>query len=61
MCHPPYLPDLPPPPRPTVKLKSDLKGLRFAVISAIRQYITILLNAIPENEFQDFQQWYIVS
>jgi transposase len=56
---PPYSPDLTPadfflfP-----KLKSTLKGLRFATIEAIKENSQRDLKAVPKQAFQDcFQNW----
>ena len=60
MDHPPYSPDLAPcdfwlsP-----KLKTALKGQRFADLSDIQRHVKTLLRGIPENDFQDcFRQWH---
>jgi len=58
--HPLYSPDLAPcdfwlfP-----KLKNALKGQRFAYLSDIQRNVNLLLQGIPENDFQDyFRQWH---
>jgi hypothetical protein len=60
MDHPAYSPKLAPcdiwlfP-----KLKSALKGQRFADIPDIQRNVTTLLRGVPENDFQDcFRQWH---
>ena len=41
------------------KLKSPLKGRRFADLSDIQRNVKTLLRGIPENDFQDcFRQWH---
>jgi len=41
------------------KLKSALKGRRFADLSDIQRNVKTLLQVIPENDFQDcFRQWH---
>jgi hypothetical protein len=60
MDHQPYSPELVPcdvwlfP-----KLKIALKGQTFADIPDIQRNVTILLQGVPENDFQDcFRQWH---
>jgi hypothetical protein len=57
MDHPPFSPDLTPPPLDfwlSPKLNISLRGQRFANIPDIQHNMTMLLQGILENYFRDF-------